>query len=77
MIITVPNFVTATTNAVVISDQTTEANITLKLNPAAVTGQVLNSSTGTPINGALITITDLNGIAVGSGATDLNGNLPF
>ncbi|WWB87080.1 carboxypeptidase regulatory-like domain-containing protein [Priestia aryabhattai] len=74
LIITVLNFVTTTTNAVVISDQTTETNITLKLNPAEVTGQVLNSSTGTPINGALITITDLNGIAVGSGATDLNGN---
>ncbi|GAB1765757.1 carboxypeptidase regulatory-like domain-containing protein [Priestia megaterium] len=74
LIITAPNFVAATTNAVVVSDQTTEANITLKLNPAAVTGQVLSDGAGTPVKGALITITDLNGIAVGSGATDLNGN---
>ncbi|MED4051937.1 carboxypeptidase regulatory-like domain-containing protein [Priestia megaterium] len=74
LLVTAPNFAAQTTSIVIISDQTNELNILLTPNPASITGQVLNVATGLPINGAILTVTDSNGIVVGSGTSGLDGN---
>ncbi|MFS0766942.1 carboxypeptidase regulatory-like domain-containing protein [Peribacillus phoenicis] len=74
LIITAPNFAAAMASAVVVSDQTTQTNISLSPNPAAVTGQVLNAGTGNVISGAVVTVTDINGIIIASATSGIDGS---
>ncbi|MEK1833443.1 carboxypeptidase-like regulatory domain-containing protein [Priestia megaterium] len=82
LLVAAPDFAAQTASAVIFSDQTTELNIPLTPNPASITGQVLNLATGLSINGAIVTVTDSNGIIVGSGTSGVDGdftinNLPL
>ncbi|MBY0090740.1 carboxypeptidase regulatory-like domain-containing protein [Priestia aryabhattai] len=74
LLVTAPDFAAQTTSAVIFSDQTTELNISLTPNPASITGQVLDLATSSPINGAILTVTDSNGIIVGSGTSGVDGD---
>lgn len=74
LVITAPDFAAATIGAIVVSDQTTQANVALTPNPASITGQVLNAGTGDAINGALVTVTDLNGLVLASATSGIDGS---
>lgn len=74
LVITAPNFAAAAIGAIVVSDQTTQANVALIPNQAAITGQVLNTGTGDAINGALITVTDSNGLVLASAVSGIDGS---
>ncbi|MED4278752.1 carboxypeptidase regulatory-like domain-containing protein, partial [Priestia megaterium] len=74
LLVAAPDFAAQTASAVIFSDQTTELNIPLTPNPASITGQVLNLATGSSINGAIVTVTDSNGIIFGSGTSGVDGD---
>ncbi|MEI2325688.1 carboxypeptidase regulatory-like domain-containing protein [Priestia megaterium] len=79
--VTALNFATAIASASVAAEQTTNIIVPLTPNPATVTGQVINTQTGAPLSGVIVTITDLNGLILGNSVSDINGqfiirNLP-
>ncbi|NGY75512.1 carboxypeptidase regulatory-like domain-containing protein [Bacillus megaterium] len=50
------------------------AYCSLTPNPGNVNGQVVNRTTGDAILSAIVSVTDLNGLPIGSTVTDQNGN---
>jgi len=77
-----PGFQAKTVPVTVVADGVTEVVINLSNAFGAVRGTVDESGTGTPINGARITVTDIANIVVAKGITDSNGqffitNLPL
>ncbi|MFC7370130.1 carboxypeptidase regulatory-like domain-containing protein [Fictibacillus iocasae] len=79
--VTATNFATGNVTVTVVENQTTNVIVALASLPATLTGLVADPTTGNPISGASVTVTDQNGVFISSGTTDNNGgfviqNLP-
>ncbi|WP_179107331.1 carboxypeptidase regulatory-like domain-containing protein [Sediminibacillus massiliensis] len=75
--VSAPNYSSSTVTAFVESNQTTELTSVLTPNPVTLTVSVTNSSNGTAIEGAAVTVRSQNNIPIISGITDQNGNVSF
>ncbi|MFG6149247.1 carboxypeptidase regulatory-like domain-containing protein [Halobacillus sp. B23F22_1] len=72
--ISAQGFSSQTVGAVVEAGEDTFLTIPLASNPARITGQVVDSVTSDPISGAIVTVSDVNGLPITNAVTDLNGN---
>ncbi|MBN9654118.1 carboxypeptidase regulatory-like domain-containing protein [Halobacillus sp. GSS1] len=71
--IAAPMFQTTTVGAIVEAGETTFLTVPLRPNPAIVIGQVIDADTLVPIAGAVVSVTDVNGLPITSTVTDVNG----
>ncbi|TMU87402.1 hypothetical protein FGG79_04555 [Bacillus sp. BHET2] len=72
-----PGFATSTVAAVVESNQTTNVTSVLVPFPVTLTTNVIDATTLLPIPGATVTVEHTNGVRVGVGLTNENGQVTF
>ncbi|MFQ3545546.1 carboxypeptidase regulatory-like domain-containing protein [Halobacillus rhizosphaerae] len=72
--ITATNFAGATVGAFVEAGETTFLFVPLSPNPARIIGEVFDADTLAPISGAIVSVTDVNGLPITNTVTDENGN---
>lgn len=66
-------FITLQTSTAVLPGQLSTVNFTLAAAPLSVSGKVTDTGTGTPVSGSSVTVVDDNGVIVGNGVTNNNG----
>ncbi|WP_281658304.1 carboxypeptidase regulatory-like domain-containing protein [Halobacillus sp. Cin3] len=72
--VTAPDYAATTVGVTIEAGETSIVGIPLGLTPARVLGQVIDAATLDPIGGALITVTDVNGLPITGAVTDSEGN---
>ncbi|QAS52292.1 carboxypeptidase regulatory-like domain-containing protein [Halobacillus litoralis] len=72
--ITASNYAATTVGALVESGGTTFLSVPLSPNPARIIGEVFDADTLAPISGAVVTVTDINGLPITNTVTDENGS---
>ncbi|WP_169907692.1 carboxypeptidase regulatory-like domain-containing protein [Priestia abyssalis] len=73
LIISAGNFQTAAVSEMVVSGQTSTANVSLSPSPGSITGPVLNSQGGTPIPGAAVNVVNSQGALITTVLTSEDG----
>lgn len=69
-----PTFETQTIGVTVQAGGVTNAHLILTSQASAITGTVRNSTTFTPVSGALVNVTDINGLPIETAFTDNSGS---
>ncbi|RDY67621.1 PEGA domain-containing protein, partial [Halobacillus trueperi] len=72
--VTATNSEATTVGAIVEAGGTTFISVPLSPNPARIIGEVFDAETLAPISGAVVSVTDVNGLPITSTVTDENGN---
>jgi large repetitive protein len=68
-----PGYASSQAGATVNAGQTENISLTMLPNPASVSGTIFNPD-GQPVINAVVQIQDLNGVVIGTGQTDTQGN---